>query len=104
ATAGQLQPAPAHQAGRPLSALRRSPAHRRPATPVSARVGTLVAEHRPQGNRRRLPGPPGQARYAGCQTDPLDTCLLPPADTRPVAREASTSTRDGLVACLSRVR
>ena len=56
--AGQLQPAPAHQAGRPLSALRMPSAHRRPATAIPTGVGTLVAERRPQGPRCRLSRPP----------------------------------------------
>ena len=60
--AGQLQPAPAHQAGRPLSALRTPSAHRRPAAAIPTGVGTLVAEHRPQDHRCRPSRPPQRAR------------------------------------------
>src|SRR5204863_9704384 len=102
--AGRLQPAPAHQAGRALSALRGPPAHRRPATTIPTRVGTLVVERHPQGNRRRVPRPPGRAQHAGRYTNPLDTRLLPQRAPNPLTREASTPTRNALAACLSRVR
>ena len=55
--AGQLQPAPARQAGRTLPALRGPPAHRRSAPAVPTRVGTMVAGCRQESNRRRLPHP-----------------------------------------------
>ena len=87
-----------------LSALPRPPAHRRPAAPVPTGMGTLVAERGPQGDRRRLPRPPGRARHAGREPNPLDTRLLPPRAPSPQTQEASTTTRNALAACLSRVR
>ena len=63
--AGQLHAAPAHQAGGTLSALRGPPTRRRPATTVPTRLGALVAEGHPQGNRRGLPRPPRATRPTG---------------------------------------
>ena len=94
--AGQLQPAPAHQAGRSLSALPGPPAHRRPATPVPTGMGTLVAERGPPGDRRRLPRPPGRTRHAGQQPNPLDTRLLPPRAPRLDAQFRDTPSLDPL--------
>ena len=62
--AGQVHPAPAHQAGRALPAMRGPPAVRRAATPVSPRMGTVVAARHPQGDSRQLPRPPRAARPA----------------------------------------
>ena len=42
-------PAPAHQAGRAVPALRGPPPHRRPATAIPRTVGTLVAAASPAG-------------------------------------------------------
>lgn len=50
--AGQLQPAPARKAGRPLSTLRRPSARRRPAPTIPDRVGAVVAGCRSQGDSR----------------------------------------------------
>ena len=74
---GQLQPAPARQAGRALPALRGPPAHRRSAPAVPARVGTMVAERRQAGDRRRLPHPPRARRRTGREPNPPGTRLLP---------------------------
>ena len=62
APAGQLHPAPARQAGRTLSALRGPPTRRRPAAAVPARLGTMVANSHPSGDRRGLPRPPRATR------------------------------------------
>ena len=45
-----------------LPALRGPPADRRSATPVPARVGTVVAAGHPEGDSRRLPRPPRATR------------------------------------------
>src|SRR6266498_2208640 len=102
--AGQLQPAPAHQAGRSLPTLRGPPAHRRSAAPIPTGVGMLVAERHPPRDKCRAPRLPRRVRHAGRQPNPLATRLLPTRAPSPHAQDASTPTRNALGACLSRVR
>ena len=66
-------------------------------------VGTVAAQRGPQGDRRRLPRPPGRAWHAGREPDPPDTHLLRPRAPGPQTQDASTRARDALGACLSRV-
>ena len=76
----------------PLPALRGPPAHRRPATAVPARMGTLVAERRPQGDRRRLPHPPRARRHAGREPNPPR--YTPPATQPPGPHNAGARSTD----------
>ena len=58
--------------------------------PSPPRVGTLVAEHHPQGDSRRLSHPPRTARRTGRRPNPPRTRLLPPRAPRPQPQEHST--------------
>ena len=102
APAGQVHPAPAHQAGRALPALRGPPADRRQ-PPNPRAMGTMVA----QVTRQAI-----AASYLTHHRDPAHPTVTKPASSthpasgppRPPAQETSTSTRNALAACPSRVR
>ncbi len=84
-----------------LSAVRRPPAHRRPATTVPRAAGTVVAAGHPQGDNSQLSHPSRRTRRR-CPDLPRPR-LLPARAPGPPAQEPGTSTRNVLAACLSRM-
>jgi RNA-directed DNA polymerase len=99
----KIHSAPARQAGRAMSALRGPPAHRRSATTVPARMGTMVATRHPQGNSRGLPHPPRKTRPTGQRSNPPRARLLPTRAVRTLTQETSAVNLLALAACLSRM-
>ena len=84
--------------------LRRHPALRRPATPIPARLGTVVAQCHPQGDSRQLSRPPRGTRPNRRCPQPPRARLLPPGAPRPRGQAASAASYVALAACLSRVQ
>ena len=69
-----------------------------------ARVGTMVAEHRQERHRRRLPHPPRARRHVGREPNALGARLLPSQPPGPRTQEPEIiDSRDVLGACLSRM-
>lgn len=82
--------------------LRRSPAQSRPAAPVSARLGTLVAERRQTSDRRGLPHPPWARQHAGREPNSPYSRVLQPQPHGSATQNTGDIARNALGACLSR--
>ena len=85
--------------------MRGPPAQRRPATPVSLAMGTMVAARHPEGDSCQLPHPPRAARPCRTMTRHASYTHPASASCQPAsAGNRTASTCDALAACLSRVR
>ena len=89
---------------RAVPAMRGAPAARRPATPVSRAVGTMVAPGHPQGDSPQLSRPRQETRLTGrCPNQPDTRLLLPRASRSHQQAGPGTASLHALAACISRV-